>query len=61
MTDENKTGNDQLSLSGNNSVKKMMAKHGSKTEKIQYSDFVIKINKRDKEQTRVLLVTDKAL
>eukprot|EP01006_Ploeotia_vitrea_P041700 TRINITY_DN66564_c12_g2_i1.p1 TRINITY_DN66564_c12_g2~~TRINITY_DN66564_c12_g2_i1.p1 ORF type:complete len:537 (+),score=332.58 TRINITY_DN66564_c12_g2_i1:161-1771(+) len=55
---------DHLSLSGHASVAKMLNKHGQNTptrEVVVFSDFVIKINRRDKEQTRVMLVTDKAI
>lgn len=55
---------DSLSLSSNAAVAKLLSKQGNNNpnkEVVWYSDFVIKINKRDKEQTRVLLVTDKAV
>jgi serum/glucocorticoid-regulated kinase 2 len=62
-----KTANDKgdhLCLSGNHSVRNMLLKYGKNKpnpEKVVFSDFVIKINRRDKEQTRVMLVTDKAM
>lgn len=55
---------DRLSLAGNSSVQKMLAKLGNNKpspEVVSFSDFVIKINKREKEQTRVMLITDKAI
>jgi serum/glucocorticoid-regulated kinase 2 len=56
--------NDHLCLAGNHAVQKMLNKWGKNTpspEVVQFSDFVIKINHREKEQTRVLLITDKAV
>jgi len=55
---------DRLSLAGNSSVQKMLQKLGNNKpnpEVVSFSDFVIKINKREKEQTRVMLITDKAI
>lgn len=52
---------DHLNLVGNSKVQAMLKKHGNVTEKIIFSDFVIKINKRGKKQTRTILVTDKAV
>lgn len=52
---------DHLSLAANKKVLAMLAKHGSPSEKVVFSDFVIKINKRGKEQTRTILVTDMAV
>jgi serum/glucocorticoid-regulated kinase 2 len=55
---------DHLALASNAVVAKMLAKNGKNLpapEKVVFSDFVIKINKREKEQTRVMLITDKAL
>ena len=56
--------NDTLKLSGNNNVQKMLAKNGDNQpspEQVQFSDFLVKINKKGKEQTRALLITDKAV
>lgn len=55
--------NDTLKLTGNSNVQKMLAKNGDKTspEEVQFSDFLVKINKKGKEQTRALLITDKAV
>jgi serum/glucocorticoid-regulated kinase 2 len=42
----------------------MLNKHGKNTplpEIVKFSDFVVKINKKEKEQTRALLITDKAI
>jgi len=51
---------DRLSLASNADVAKMLKKNGQGTESVVFSDFVIKINKREKEQTRVILITNKA-
>jgi len=51
---------DRLSLASNADVAKMLKKNGQGTETVVFSDFVIKINKREKEQTRVILITNKA-
>ena len=48
---------DYLSLANNENIKKILAKHGDKT--ILFSDIIIKINKRNKMQERVLLLTGK--
>jgi serum/glucocorticoid-regulated kinase 2 len=55
---------DHLCLAGNHSVQKMLNKHGVNkptAEIVAFSDFVTKINKKDKEQARVLLITNNAL
>jgi serum/glucocorticoid-regulated kinase 2 len=55
---------DHLCLAGNHSVQKMLNKHGKNTplpEIVKFSDFVVKINKKGKEQTRVMLITNKAM
>jgi len=55
---------DHLCLAGNHSVQKMLNKNGKNTplpEIVKFSDFVIKINRREKEQTRVMLITNKAV
>ncbi|ETO30837.1 Protein kinase domain containing protein [Reticulomyxa filosa] len=55
---------DQLLLAKNPQCMKMLEKTGHNfplPEKVLFSDNVIKVNKRDKEQERVLLVTDKAV
>lgn len=55
---------DHLCLAGNHSVQKMLNKHGKNTplpEIVKFSDFVIKINRKEKEQTRVMLITNKAI
>jgi len=51
---------DRLSLASNADVAKMLKKNGQGNESVVFSDFVIKINKREKEQTRVILITNKA-
>lgn len=50
--------NDILSLSNNTLVEKMLSKVDASNEEIKFSDFVTKINRKDKEQTRVLLITN---
>eukprot|EP00163_Fabomonas_tropica_P023677 TRINITY_DN4107_c0_g1_i11.p1 TRINITY_DN4107_c0_g1~~TRINITY_DN4107_c0_g1_i11.p1 ORF type:complete len:181 (+),score=45.01 TRINITY_DN4107_c0_g1_i11:518-1060(+) len=50
---------DNLSLGNNSTVTKKMAKHGDK--KVVFSDYVIKVNRRNKMQKRVLLISDQAL
>lgn len=52
---------DCLSLAENAAVQKMLNKQGNPNEKILFSDFVIKINRRDREQTRVMIITDQAI
>lgn len=56
--------NDALVLSKNDECVRMLLKMGDnypEPEQIQLSEQVIKINSKQKEQKRVLLVTDKAL
>jgi serine/threonine protein kinase len=52
---------DHLSLGGNEKVQKILVQHGSPGETVVFSDFVVKINRKGKEQTRVLLITNQAL
>jgi len=52
---------DRLALGGNDAVKKMLTKTGKGVENVHFSDFVIKINRKEKEQTRVMLITNKAV
>jgi len=55
---------DYLAVAGNSSVRKLLERHreeGKPLEIVYFSDFLVKINPRDKPQERVLLVTDKAL
>jgi len=55
---------DRLKLQGDANYRKMLdAMCESKTaeEKVEYSNHVIKINRRGKEQTRILLITSKAV
>lgn len=55
---------DHLFLAQKEQVLKMLGKLGNnkpKPEHVVFSDYVIKINRREKEQTRVLLITDKAV
>lgn len=62
MADE--TGNDVLSLRSNHGCKKMLMKLGEnwpEAEKVQLSQALLKINRKGREQQRVLLITDKAL
>ena len=55
---------DRLNLSSNDDVSKMLSKMGDnfpEEEKVILSIKITKINKRNKEQERILLITDKAL
>jgi len=55
---------DWLGLAQNPQCLKMLARMGDnfpEQEKVLYSEKVLKINKRGKEQERVLLLTDKAI
>lgn len=55
---------DHLCLAGNSAVQKMLQKEGQNSplpETVVFSDFVIKINRKEKEQTRVILLTNKAV
>ena len=55
---------DKLNLSHNRSCQKMLSTMGDNIPEKEYvllSTKIIKINKRGKEQTRVLLLTDKAV
>ena len=55
---------DFLGLEGNGAVRSMLFKLGQNTpqlEQIVFSDHVTKINRRDKEQIRVLLITTRAV
>lgn len=51
---------DKLSLTGNTTVEKLLIKEGP-GEVIQFSELVTKINRKDKDQQRVLMITDKAV
>ena len=51
---------DELDLKNEPAVQKLLAKEGP-GEVIQFSDLAVKINRKDKEQTRVLLITDKGI
>jgi len=56
--------NDNLQLESTPNVQKILGKYckkGDTPEKIVFSDYVIKINRKDKEQTRVMLITNKAI
>jgi serum/glucocorticoid-regulated kinase 2 len=61
MADYKASSNDHLALSGNKDVDKMLGIYGVGTENVLFSDFVVKINHRGKEQARVLLITNKAV
>eukprot|EP01083_Nonionella_stella_P083671 231419_1 len=55
---------DHYKLSNNSTFKKMLAKHGDNfptPEQLFYSRLVTKINRKGKEQERVLVMTNKAL
>lgn len=54
--------NDRLGLSRDAKVAKLLASLNKQgPEKVTFSDMVVKINRKGKEQTRCVLVTDKAL
>lgn len=53
--------NDQLRMIQHPSVRKMLSKFGSPDEKVLFSAKVTKINKRNKEQIRAFLITDRAV
>lgn len=55
---------DTLKLADNKAALKMLAKHGENEpipERVCFSDLLVKINRRNKEQNRALLITDKAV
>ena len=55
---------DYLGLEGNGAVRSMIFKLGANApqlEQIVFSDLVTKINRREKEQTRAILITTKAV
>jgi len=55
---------DRLKLQGDADCRKMLATMGEtkvQEETVEYSNNVIKINRRGKEQTRILLITSKAV
>ncbi|KCV71250.1 hypothetical protein H696_02200 [Fonticula alba] len=50
---------DYLSLASNANIIKVLARH--RDQKITFSDIVVKINKRNKMQERILLLTEEAI
>ncbi|GBG33972.1 Protein kinase, putative [Hondaea fermentalgiana] len=55
---------DYLAVSQNTNVRKLLDKSAKSTgteEQVFFSDFLVKINPRDKPQERVLLITDRAI
>jgi len=52
---------DDLNLFNNPSIDKMLEKNGEENEIVNYSRNVTKINRKGKEQTRTLLITNKAV
>jgi len=53
---------DYLGLAENPKIKKMLEKQGNGSEEsVHFSDHVIKINRRQKEQKRVLMITSHAV
>lgn len=55
---------DSLGLAKNRSAQAMLAKEGNNEpnpEVVYFSDLLVKINKRNREQLRALLITDKAI
>lgn len=70
MSDEGKqssVGEDHLCLGQKPTVLAMLQKKGEKSanqgagEAVQFSDLVIKINRKGKEQSRCMLITDRAV
>jgi len=60
----NSPNRDSLNLATNKACRKMLAKLGENwpnEEKVKLSRLLIKVNKRGREQSRVLLITDKAV
>jgi len=58
------TSLDRLKLQGDDSCRKMiqaMGEEKASEETVEYSDKVTKINRKGKEQTRILLITSKAV
>jgi serum/glucocorticoid-regulated kinase 2 len=59
--------NDHLSLRMSSSVRKVLKKYENSSyaeggsEVVQFSDFIVKINPKDKPQERVLLLTNRAM
>lgn len=51
---------DHLYLNGNQLVKILLTKYGG-GETVLFSDLVVKINRKNKEQTRTILITNKAV
>lgn len=52
---------DVLHLSGDKDIVKMLGKHGSPSERVLFSAHVVKFNRKNRAQTRVLMVTDKGV
>eukprot|EP00475_Leptophrys_vorax_P019698 TRINITY_DN26_c0_g2_i3.p1 TRINITY_DN26_c0_g2~~TRINITY_DN26_c0_g2_i3.p1 ORF type:complete len:289 (-),score=95.43 TRINITY_DN26_c0_g2_i3:227-1093(-) len=52
---------DKLRLAANSTVVKMIAKKGTEDENVVFSAIVEKVNRRDKHQSRALLITSRAL
>lgn len=50
---------DYLSLATNQNIIKILSKHGDTS--VSFSDVIIKINKRNKMQERILLITESAI
>jgi len=53
--------NDHLGCGSNPTVQKLLTRIGKMPEVVHFSDFVIKINRRGKEQPRVLAITTKGV
>lgn len=62
---DNKDIDDSLGLAQNANIQKVLAKYLAKgeteMEKVVFSDYVSKINRKDKTQTRVMLITNRGL
>lgn len=63
-TEEFALNKDYLQLKSNPQIKQMLIKHGDswpKPETIQYSVAISKVNRKEKKQNRIFLLTDKAI
>jgi hypothetical protein len=58
---DSKSEHDNLRMASNPVVTKMLEKNGGAGETVLFSVKITKVNKRDKQQTRALLITDAAV
>lgn len=52
---------DRLRLGKNPNVKKMLNKYGSGLESVVFSSKIVKVNRKERQQVRILLITDFAV